>query len=140
MSKSLIVTLIMAVSASSFADQCEVALLPTVEVAKTDYRIQQAYMYANADSEYDRLQKLDTTSRSADATFKVFTAEYNDSNSSQEFREKVRNRLTREQFNLNESDARQYYRRFLSDAQLTAWSSCISQGDAGGLLLSVKNI
>src|SRR5919197_799223 len=78
------------------AEQCESSLSPTLEITNIDYRVKQAYMYVNASLEYDRLQNLDRDSRSADASYKLFSAEYDESKTREEFQQKVRQRLVSE--------------------------------------------
>jgi hypothetical protein len=114
---------------------CADALIPTEEQSQSDYRLLQAYVFENAEHEYDRLQIMDESQRNAAASYKAFSAEYHDSHSSQEFREKVRDRLTKESSIRNESDARSYSRRYLSEAQLAAWSRCITDSSKGGAVV-----
>src|SRR5215831_10499623 len=76
--------------------ECDGVLVPNTESVKTDYRLAQNFMYVNAESEYERLKKLDKDARGADGSFLAFSAEYNESKSSEEFREKVRQRIKRE--------------------------------------------
>jgi hypothetical protein len=90
--------------------ECDGVLIPTVEQSSNDRRMILAFVSVNAKTEYERLKKLDKDARAADATYKVFSAEYNDSRSREMFQEKTRNKLTELNFNLNESEARSYYR------------------------------
>src|SRR5688572_14300554 len=77
--------------------------------------------------EYDKLRRSSSEERGASATYKLFGAEYNDSRNSSEFQERVRDRLKRERYSMQESESRSSYRRYLSEAQLSAWSSCVNR-------------
>ena len=81
------------VNAEAGCVECDAVLLPTIDQRQSDYTLMQTYMSQNAEYEYDRLKNLDTNARNADASYKLFSAEYNDSNTREEFREKVRQRL-----------------------------------------------
>lgn len=115
---------------------CEAVLAPTIESATSDYRLLQAYMSLNAAEEYDRLRRMSADKREAEASYKVFSAEYKDAQTSSEFKEKVSKRLKDEQFSSSESDARAVYRKGPTDAQVRAWSEC-QRG--GGLLVTVRD-
>jgi hypothetical protein len=120
---------------------CQQVIVPTEEQSTSDYRRMQSFMSTNSSYEYERLKKLDTSARGAQASYKVFSAEYNDSNTKEDFSEKVRQRLSNESFNLSESDARSYAKTGLTDFQVAAWQECVQRvTGAGGLLLSAKNM
>ena len=89
-------------------------------------------MYVNSSYEYDNLKKINEEGRNASASYKFFSAEYNDSKNSQEFQKKVRDRLVKENFNMQESDARASYKRFLSNDQLQKWAVCVQEISRGG--------
>lgn len=129
------------VGQSQAAALCQQVTAPTIEQSTSDYRRLQSFMSLNSGYEYDRLQKIDSSARGGEASYKMFSAEYNESNTREEFSEKVRQRLSREEFNLSESDARSYARRGLTDTQVNAWASCVQQvTGAGGLLLSPRSV
>jgi hypothetical protein len=88
----------------------------------------QAYMRENASFEFDRLQKLDKSEREADATYKFFGVEYNDSHSREEFQEKVRDRLEKESFRMDLTEAKALSRTYVTDKQIEEWGKCISSG------------
>lgn len=117
--------------------QCDAALAPTIEMATSDYALAQSYMYVNAAHEYDKLKHSSAEERGASASYKFFSAEYNDSKSSSEFQEKVRDRLSRENFSMQESESRSSYRRHLSGTQLSAWSSCVQSVTKGGAVILI---
>lgn len=136
--RTAIATLLLAASANLAAQdlsQCDAALAPTIEKAASDYALAQSYMYVNAAHEYDKLKRSSAEERGASASYKFFGAEYNDSKSSSEFHEKVRDRLKRENFSMSESESRSSYRRYLSGAQLSAWSSCVQSLTRGGAVI-----
>jgi hypothetical protein len=97
----------------------------------------QAYMSINAEYEYDRLKQLDSSTRNAEASYKLFRAEYQDSSTREEFRDRVRQRLATEQFAMSESEARSYAKRYLSEAQIAAWARCMT---SEAVLLSASQI
>ncbi len=115
--------------------QCDAALAPTIERAASDYALAQSYMYVNAVQEYDKLKKSSAAERGASASYKFFSAEYNDSKSASEFQEKIRSRLVQENYSMQESESRSSYRRFLSGPQLLAWSECVRSVSKGGALI-----
>lgn len=117
--------------------KCDAVLAPTIESSKSDYRLLQAYMSVNSSEEYDRLKLMSQAAREAQASYKVFKAQFNSSNTSSEFREKVSKRLSSENYSTNESDARATYRKGPTDAQVEAWSKCAS---AGGLIVTTRDI
>lgn len=122
------------------APLCDGVLRPNEEKFASDYSIRQAYMSQNAVDEYDRLSRLDANSRAVDGSYKLFSAEYKDSNSSEEFQEKVRQRLSREGFNMSASEARALLRIFVTDKQVEAWISCVkAASDEGAVLIVAKN-
>lgn len=136
--QALIATLLISISSGAWArdvSQCEAVLAPTIEKAEADYALMQSYMYVNAVQEYDKLKGYSAEQRAASASYKFFGAEYEDSKSSSYFQEKVRDRLRRESFFLTGSESRSSYRRFLSDAQLTAWSNCVKSVTNGGAVI-----
>lgn len=116
---------------------CEKVLVPTVEQSNSDYRRLQSFMSLHAAEEYDRLQRMESSSRSAEASYKVFSAEYNDSTSREEFSERIRRRLDRENYHLDEADARSSLKVGLTDKQVDAWVMCAG---AGGLLFSARDV
>lgn len=136
--RTVFATVLIAISANVKAQdvsQCEAALAPTIEKAASDYALAQSYMYVNAAHEYDKLKRSSAEDRGATASYNFFGAEYNDSKSSSEFQEKVRDRLRRERFTMSESESRSSYRRYLSGAQLSAWSSCVQSVTRGGAVI-----
>lgn len=120
---------------ASGISECEVALEPTIDNATSDYSMAQSYMYVNAAYEYDKLKNMSSRDRGASASYKFFSAEYNDSKSSSKFHKKVRNRLSKEGFSLQESEAKSSYRRYLSESQLNAWSTCVREASNGAALI-----
>jgi hypothetical protein len=120
---------------------CSAALIPTVEQSQSDYTMLQAYMFLNAEAEYDRLKTMDKSGREAQASYKMFSAEYGESNSREEFRDKAKQRLTQEGFSMNISEAKAAHRRYLTETQLVAWKACvIAQSQAGSVLLQARDI
>lgn len=117
---------------------CDAVLRPNEMNAKSDYAVMQAYMSYNAEHEYDRLQNLDKQSRSADISYKLFSAEYDDSRSREDFQERIRDRLKKELFNMNASESRALSRVYVTDKQVEGWVSCI-QASGGGAVLIVAN-
>lgn len=115
--------------------QCDTSLAPTVERANSEYALAQAYLFVNAEREFDELRKKSAESRGASASYKFFSAEYNDAKSASEFQQRVRDRLTREGFSMQQSEARASYRRFLSPTQLAAWSTCVQAVTNGGSVI-----
>lgn len=115
--------------------QCDTSLAPTVERASSEYALAQAYLFVNAEREFDELRKKSAESRDASASYRFFSAEYNDSRSASEFQQRVRDRLTREGFSMQQSEARASYRRFLSPTQLAAWSTCVQSVTNGGSVI-----
>ena len=116
---------------------CKAVLIPTEEQVSSDYGRMQAFMRVHAESEYDRLSKMDGESRKAQASYKMFSGEYNDSKNSSEFRQRVARSLENEEFKLNEAASNHYLRRELSPRQIEAWRACVR---AGGLLLSARQV
>lgn len=121
--------------AAESVSACDTALAPTIESASLDYGSVQAYMSLNAAKEYDRLQKASASERAASASYKFFGAEYSDSKSSSEFEQRVRERLTKENFHFNENLSKASYRQYLSEAQLNAWSKCVQSVTGSGAVL-----
>lgn len=146
MQRSFLVLCTSLLSLSSQAQPTEVAvcngaLVPSEEEIRSDARLMQAYVFSNAEYEFDRLRNLDNTSRNADAGFKYFSAEYSESQTKEQFSEKVRNRLQTEGFSLSKTDARSYYRRGLTDGQLAKWLGCVTiMSGQGALLLTPRSI
>lgn len=126
-----------AVSAQQSGDRCNGVLVKTVVDSSENRARTYAYVLANAGMEYERLRNLEANQRSADLSYKVFSTEYSDSTSSEQFREKVAERASVEQFNLNETESRSRYRTGVSDAQVMAWTACMVQG---GILLTASNV
>jgi len=123
------------------ASICDTVLIPTVEQAQSEYQRMQAFMYNNAENEYDRLHNLDASARAAAASYKFFSAEYKDSQTREQFRERVQQRLTTEGFNMSEEEARSHYRTGISERQGEQWLTCIIQiTGRGEILLSPDNI
>lgn len=124
------------VSASTYASlDCGAVLRPNEEKFASDYAVTQAYMYQSAAYEYDRLKKVDSNSRSADASYKLFSAEYSDSSSREDFQERIRNRLVRESFKMSASEARALSRIFVTDVQVSAWVKCVESAGGGAVLI-----
>lgn len=119
--------------------RCEAVLRPNLETTARNYRVMQAYMSLNAANEYERLHNMTDSQRHADATYKVFHGEYEDSDSSSSFQEKVSNRLTTEGFREESSGAMSEYRETISREQIAAWATCVSR-EGGGVLASGSQI
>lgn len=111
---------------------CDAVLIPTVEQASDDYSRMQDYLYYNASKEYDRLQKLSKEQRSAEASYKVAQAEYNDSRSASEFQDKLRSRISVERSRSQEATSSSNFRRGLDQAQVSAWAECARAVSGGG--------
>jgi len=123
------------------ATDCGGVLVPTVEQANSEYTMLQAYMRINAAEEYDRLKAMESSGREAQASYKLFSAEYGDSRNKEEFREKTNKRLEREGFNLSISESKAAHRRFLTEAQISGWTKCVaSQAHGGSVLLQARDI
>lgn len=123
------------------APDCSAVLIPTVEQAQSEYSMLQAYMRINASEEYDRLKLVDNEGRSAQASYKLFSAEYEDSKNKEEFREKINKRLEREGFTLSVSESKAAHRRFLTEAQISGWKVCVAnQAQGGSILLQARDI
>ena len=75
---------------------------------------------------------MDKSARDADVMYKAFSLEYSDSSSRQDFQERVRQRLSKESFKMQASEARALSRVYVSDEQVKAWSDCMK---SGGVLL-----
>lgn len=119
--------------------KCEAVLRPNTESSSSNYGLMQAFMSVNAEDEYDRLHALSSSARAADASYKVFSAEYEDSTSNSTFKEAVRKRLKNENFSMSESDAKALYRETIRDSQVAAWAVCANDG-AGRVLASGDRI
>jgi hypothetical protein len=119
--------------------ECASVLRPNEEQSKSDYTAMQAYMSLHASYEYERLRKLDNTTRGADATYKLFSAQYNDSTSREDFQKNVSQRLDDENFALDQAEARAYSRKYVSDTQVKAWLGCVVANSRGGSLLLVAS-
>jgi hypothetical protein len=124
---------------ASAADDCSAVLVPTDEQTRNDYSMMQAYMKLNASDEYERLKSLTKDQRSADASYKLFSAEYEDSDYKEQFQEKIQERLTHENFSMNVSDARAIHRRYLTDAQVEKWGQCKAKS-GGSVILVARNV
>jgi hypothetical protein len=123
------------------AARCDAALVPTIENATSDYALAQSYMYVNAVYEYDQLKRMSTEGKNISAVYKLFGAEYSSSKNSSEFQIKVRDRLTRESYAMHESESRASYRRYLSEGQLSAWSSCVQAvAGSGAVILTAESV
>lgn len=123
--------------AGAQADLCGQVLRPTVESTASDLRSTYAYMASNAEYEYDLLKSMSSGQRAASATYKVFSGEYKDSTSRQDFSERVRNRIRTENVFSSSSEARTAYRENLSDNQVSAWLGCAVNG---GILLHMREV
>lgn len=121
------------------APVCDAVLRPNEVTTKSDYAVMQAYMSYNAEHEYDRLQNLDNQSRSADISYKVFSAEYDESRSREDFQERIRNRLAKESFNMNASESRALSRVYVTDKQVEGWVECIRHSGGGAVLIIASN-
>lgn len=133
----LITTLVLGLTGCSAnaAQDCAAALVPTVEQTKSDYSMMQAYMRSSAAEEFDRLKRVSKDQLAAEASYKLFAAEFDSSNSREEFQERIRKRLDSESFSLTVNDAKAVHRKYLSNEQLSAWTTCIIQKSRGGALL-----
>jgi hypothetical protein len=124
-------------AAAEAQDPCQHALLPTIEESQSDFRSLQSYMRTNAETEYDRLHDMSSEERQTSGSYKFFEAEYGDSKTRSEFREKVNKKLDQLFSSGMESESKALYKRFLSSDQLKAWSQCILvKSGSGGLLLA----
>lgn len=115
--------------------QCDGVLIPTVEDSRSDYALLQAFASVNADALYDAIDKSGSNSISGGGGYGPFSADFQQSSSKSEFSERVEKRLVEEQFQMDESDARAYYRSSVLDAQVRAWSQCVGEITEGGAVL-----
>lgn len=114
---------------------CDAALYPTQEAYTSNYRLLQAHMRLNAEYEYSRLKMMTQQQREAEASYKLFAAEYENSTSSSEFRERVISRLETENYNFDESQSRAYTRQGPTAQQMQAWTTCQQQRSGGGYII-----
>lgn len=119
-------------------DRCRDVLIPTYEESQSNYQRLQAYMYLNAEYEYDRLKNMDTATRSAQGTYKAFGAQYDESNTKEQFSEKVRDRLTKENYSLDEKQSASNLRIGLTDKQVEKWAECMV-ANGGGFMLAARD-
>jgi hypothetical protein len=135
------VFVLLAVSAAPItgktAERCAEVLVPTEEQTRNDYSMMQAYMKMSSSEEYERLRSLSQEKRAADASYKLVKVEYDESQSKEQFKEKIEKRLSREVFSMSVSDARAVHRRYLSETQIQAWSRCMDNTLTGGSVLLV---
>ncbi len=124
------------------ADNCKSALQPTIKQAQSDYRSVQSYMFIHATEIYDHLQTLDKSDREAEASYKLFSAEFHDSKTSAQFKDRIDKRLQQEQFSSNVADAKSLTKQYLTDTQLKSWVEClrIMNQQPQAVLLSARNI
>lgn len=118
------------------AYQCEGLLLPPEEVRATDYTTLQAFAKANPTHLYDAIAK----SGAGAGSFGGFSEDFKQSTSKGDFPKRVQKRLQDEKFTFTDAIAKGYYRRGLSDAQLSAWSQCVSQVGQGAVLATAREV
>lgn len=136
---TLATTIICGTAGAAGIEYCSTVLVPNEEQSRFDYAMMQAYMKLSSTDEYDRLKRLSKDKLSAEASYKLFSAEYDSSATKEEFQEKVRRRLDREGFSMSINEAKALHRRYLDPGQVTAWEKCIAQNaDGGALLLSTS--
>jgi hypothetical protein len=121
------------------AGVCDALLRPDEARVQADYSVLQAYMAENADDEYARLKALDRNALAADATYLRFSAEYDASNSPEEFMRRVRTRLRDEAYESRTPELRGLARVSVSDSQIAAWTQCQSGSKSGALLVVASN-
>jgi hypothetical protein len=126
-----------AIAQSRTIKDCDASLVPTVEQTNSDYSRMQDFLYYNAAQEYDRLSKLAKEQRTAEASYKVAQAEYNESKSASEFQERMTSRIDSERSRTQESTSSSNYRRGLEQSQLSAWSECVRAVTGGGAVFLV---
>jgi hypothetical protein len=120
--------------------KCDGVLIPSVESRKSDYALLQAFAKVNATALYDEISRNQGSSAGGGGSYAGFGADYQQSSNTGEFQKRTQERLATEKFEMNESDAKAYYRRGLSDAQVEAWLRCMTNdSDGGGVLLSARN-
>ncbi len=119
---------------------CNAALIPTVVESSSHVRRLYSYMWLHAEVEYDRLSKMDTRTREAQASYKLFSGEYGESQTKEQFKEKTSKRISEEKIFSDDTEITTYFRKGLEEAQLLEWSKCIAAtSGAGDLLLSTRN-
>lgn len=125
---------------ASPAKICNASLIPTIEQSSRDLRKIYSYMSANAESEYERLKIMTAQGRAAEASYKFFSAEYGDSNTKEEFREKVKSRISQVSMFSDDKEATTFYHSGLEDWQLKNWNDCVrTTTNAGALFLLARN-
>ncbi len=125
------------------SDPCESCLIPTVSSIKKDYSIAQAYAYVNAKNDYEKIKNGSGSNTSLDVVYKAFAFDLKNSNSAEQFEERVRQKLTTMQFSMDEQSAESHYRRGLEEFQVDDWLECQrihSNSNASKLLLYVQKI
>lgn len=135
--------LCVAASASALSQsvrQCDRVLVPTIESVQSDYRLLQAFAKLNSDELYEAIGKEESKSAGGGGSYAGFGADYSESKSKSEFRQKTEKRLSDEKFSMSEEDSRAYYRKGVTAAQVNAWSSCVAQVSDGGAVLLIASL
>lgn len=121
--------------------QCDAALAPNIDSARSDLTIVQSYMFVNAERVYDKWQKSSADDLSTDGSWGQYGGEFKTSKSSSDFGKNVRAKLASGGYGMDASESVASYRRNVTDAQLTAWSECVqSLSNGGALILTVQSV
>jgi hypothetical protein len=119
---------------------CNALLIPTVVQSSSDVRRIYSYVFVHAEEEYDRLRNMTKEAREAQASYKLFSAEYGESKTKEEFKEKISKRIVEEKIFSDVQEVTSYFRRGLEPFQAEEWSKCITATtQAGALMLSTRN-
>lgn len=128
------------VASAQTISQCDGVLVPSIESRKSDYALLQAFAKVNASALYDEISKNRDSAAGGGGSYAGFGVDYQQSANSSDFQKRTENRLATEKFDMSESDAKSYYRRGVSDAQVEAWLRCVTNVSEGGaVLLSARN-
>lgn len=84
----------------------------------------QAYAYANAERDYEKLKSGNNVDQSLGIIYKVFELDLSNSSSAQDFRERVRVRLMSMGFSMSEESSISHYRRGIEPFQAEAFVEC----------------
>jgi hypothetical protein len=123
-------TMVRAVAAADGSDQCDGALLPQITIASSSVSERVAYLSLITEGNYEQAR--------AGGALNVIIEDLPIGASYQQFNEKRRQYYSRQSLNYDRSQARAMFRQSLTDAQLGAWTSCMTS-DVPGVRIILRS-
>lgn len=124
----------------AFAESCDKVLVQNTESDRSEEARAIASLALVDEQTFDEIKKSSSNKVGASASYKFFSADFDESSSYSEFEQRRRKRLQQHNYSESASSSRDTLRQFLSESQLQVWLACkVAASSSGAVILTATN-